>query len=105
MRWPSIARPRLRAAARSREDEAFYVIEGEYLFGGTDGEGRAGPGTFVHAPRGHLHWWRNVHGPGRHLESLTPAGLEKMVEEVGQPASPTDTGPRSGVTFRPPDRR
>ena len=38
-----------------REDEAFYVIEGEYLFGSEDGEVRAGPGTFVHAPKGHVH--------------------------------------------------
>src|SRR3954466_12998052 len=43
-----------------REDEAFYVIEGEYVFGSDDGEVRAGPGTFVHAARGRLHWWRNV---------------------------------------------
>src|SRR5919205_3575947 len=72
-----------------REDEAFYVIEGEYLFGGEDGEVRVGPGTFVHAPRGHLHWWRNVgNGPGRHLEIFAPAGLEKMFEEVGEPATP-----------------
>jgi quercetin dioxygenase-like cupin family protein len=102
-----------------REDEAFYVIEGEYLFGGEDGEVRAGPGTFVHAARGHLHWWRNVgDGPGRHLEIFAPAGLEKMFEEVGEPAGPTDTapapadprrlleaGPRYGITFHLPDRR
>jgi mannose-6-phosphate isomerase-like protein (cupin superfamily) len=99
------------------EDEAFYVIEGEYLFGGEDGEVRAGPGTFVHAPKGHLHWWRNVgEGPGRHLEIFVPAGLEKMFEEVGEPASSTDSdppppdparvldaAPRYGVTFHLPD--
>src|SRR5919109_4359870 len=96
-----------------REDEAFYVIEGEYVFGGADGEVRAGPGTFVHAPRGHVHWWRNVgDGPGRHLEIFAPAGLERMFEEVGEPARATDTepaptdparllevAPRYGVTF------
>lgn len=101
-----------------REDEAFYVIEGEYLFGGEEGEFRAGPGTFVHAPRGHLHWWRNVgEGRGRHLEIFVPAGLERMFEEVGQPASPADSeppapdparlldaAPRYGVTFHLPDR-
>ena len=102
-----------------REDEAFYVIEGEYLFGGEDGEVRAGPGTFVHAPKGHLHWWRNVgEGPGRHLEIFTPAGLEKMFEEVGEPVAgaaedppPPDperllaVAPRYGVTFMVGDRR
>jgi mannose-6-phosphate isomerase-like protein (cupin superfamily) len=100
-----------------REDEAFYVIEGEYLFGGGDGEVRAGPGTFIHAPKGQLHWWRNVgEGPGRHLEIFVPAGLEKMFEEIGEPADESDTppppdparlleaAPRYGVTFHLPDR-
>lgn len=99
-----------------REDEAFYVIEGEYLFGGEDGEVRAGPGTFVHAPKGRLHWWRNVgDGPGRHLEIFVPAGLERMFEEIGEPAGSADgeppppapgrlleAAPRYGVTFHLP---
>jgi len=96
-----------------REDEAFYVLEGEYLFGGEDGEVRAGPGTYVHAPKGRLHWWRNVgEGPGRHLEIFTPAGLERMFEEIGEPVTAPDAeppppdprrlfevAPRYGVTF------
>ena len=79
---------------------------------------RAGPGTFVHAPKGHLHWWRNVgDGPGRHLEIFIPAGLERMFEEVGEPAAEGDreppppdparlleAGPRYGITFQLPDR-
>ena len=101
-----------------REDEAFYVIEGEYVFGSDDGEVRVGPGTFVHAPRGHVHWWRNVGtGRGRHLELFMPAGLEKMFEEVGEPVvdvnaapPPPDparllaAAPRYGVEFRLPPR-
>ena len=100
----------------AREDEAFYVIEGEYLFGGENGEVRAGPGTFVHAPKGRRHWWRNVgDGPGRHLEIFVPAGLEKMFEEIGEqahatndppPPSPArllEAAPRYGVTFHLPD--
>ena len=100
----------------TNEDEAFYVIEGEYLFGGDDGEVHAGPGTFVHAPKGHLHWWRNVgEGPGRHLEIFVPARLERMFEEIGEPVDdpdaappPPDPGrlleaaPRYGVEFRLP---
>src|SRR4051794_29342783 len=96
-----------------REDEAFYVTEGEYLFGGDGWEVRAGPGTFIHAPKGELHWWRNVgDGPGRHLEIFVPSVLEKMFEEVGVPVSeaggapaPPDparllaAAPRYGVTF------
>jgi quercetin dioxygenase-like cupin family protein len=96
-----------------REDEAFYVTDGEYLFGGDGWEVKAGPGTFIHAPKGELHWWRNVgDGPGRHLEIFVPSGLEKMFEEVGVPVSeaggapaPPDparllaAAPRYGVTF------
>jgi mannose-6-phosphate isomerase-like protein (cupin superfamily) len=97
-----------------REDEAFYVIEGEYVFGTDDGEVHVGPGAFVHAPRGHVHWWRNVGaGRGRHLELFVPAGLEKMFEEIGEPIvdvnadpPPPDparllaVAPRYGVEFR-----
>jgi mannose-6-phosphate isomerase-like protein (cupin superfamily) len=100
-----------------REDEVFYVIEGEYLFGGDDWEVRARSGTLVHAPRGQLHWWRNVGtGPGRHLEIFVPAGLEQMFLEIGtpitddhpQPPPPDpgallDTAPRYGVTFKLPE--
>lgn len=101
----------------TREDEAFYVIEGEYLFGSDDGEVRAGPGTFIHAPKGHLHWWRNAgEGPGRHLELFVPAGLERMFEEIGEPVTDVDAPPpppdpqrlltaagRYGVEFKLPD--
>ena len=77
-----------------REDEAFYVIEGEYLFGSEGGEIRAGPGTFVHARKGHVHWWRNVGDRRRrHLEIFLPAGLEKMFEEIGEPVSDVDAPP------------
>ena len=100
----------------THEDEAFYVIEGEYLFGSEEGEVRAGPGAFIHAPKGHLHWWRNVgEGPGRHLEIFVPAGLERMFEEIGEPVSdwgaappppdPTrllEVAPRYGVEFKVP---
>ena len=88
-----------------REDEAFYVTEGEYLFGGEDWEVRAGPGTFVHAPKGLLHWWRNSgDGPGRHLEIFVPAGLEKMFLEIGTPivddnaAAPPPPSTRAALT-------
>lgn len=98
----------------TREDETFYVLEGEYLFAGGDVEVRARPGDVVHMPKGHVHWWRNVgDGPGRHLEIFVPAGLERMFEEVGEPVGdpneappPPDpqcllaAAPRYGVEFR-----
>src|ERR687885_325237 len=75
---------------------------GEYAIGGEDGELVAEPGAVVHAPRGRLHWWRNVgSGPGRHLEIFVPAGLEKLFQEIGEtvtdpnapPSDPPDPGP------------
>ena len=82
----------------TRKDDAFYVVEGECLFGSDEGEVCAGPGTFVHAPKGHLHWWRNAgEGPGCHLEIFVPAGLECMFEEIGDPVDDPDAAPR------PPD--
>ena len=100
----------------AHEDEGFYVIEGEYVFGSEDGEVRAGPGTFVHAPKGRVHWWRNVgEGRGRHLEIFVPAGLERMFEEIGEPVTDPDAAspppgperllkaaPRYGLEFKLP---
>src|SRR5262249_54984668 len=39
-------------------DEAFYVINGEVIFGvGHEPELAAGAGTFVHVPAGTTHWF------------------------------------------------
>ena len=43
-----------------REDEAFYVLEGELEFMTEDGTIRAGAGSFVHVPKGTLHTYKNV---------------------------------------------
>src|SRR5262245_37036001 len=44
--------------------DTFYVLEGEVEFTVEDEVVRAGPGTFVAAPPGTLHGFRNP-GPGR----------------------------------------
>jgi quercetin dioxygenase-like cupin family protein len=69
-------------------DEAFYVLEGEYeiVFEGA-APVRAGPGTFVHAPRGRAHTFRCLGpGPGRFLGLAFPAGFERFLAEAHQPA-------------------
>ena len=72
-----------------REDESFYVLEGEYEFlddaGGTT---RAGAGSLIYVPRGNLHAHKNVGvKPARMLISQTPGGLhERFFEEIGEPA-------------------
>ena len=68
-----------------REDEAFYVLEGQYEF--LD-EGRTitvGVGSLLYVPKGILHAHRNAgERPGRMLVSQTPGGLyERFAEELG----------------------
>lgn len=66
-----------------REDETFFVIEGEFEFfcGGERFTG--GPGTVAHLPRGVAHCFRNLGDtPGRVLVTITPAGFENFLIEV-----------------------
>jgi len=72
-----------------REDESFYVLEGEYEFLIEGRILRAGTGSLLYVPRGNLHAHRNVgEGVGRMLVNQTPGGLhERFFEEVGEPAT------------------
>ena len=68
----------------SREEEGFYVLEGEITF--TVGGERvvATAGTFANMPVGTPHSFRNDSSRvARMLISVAPAGLEKMFFEVG----------------------
>jgi mannose-6-phosphate isomerase-like protein (cupin superfamily) len=78
-----------------REDESFYVLEGEYEFLSGGGILRTVAGSLVYVPRGTLHAHRNVgDGVGRMLVVQTPGGLyERFFEEVGKPADGDDAGP------------
>ena len=72
-----------------REDEAFYVLEGEYEFLDNDGHTmRVGTGSLIYVPKGNLHTYKNVGTTlGRMLVSQTPGGLhERFFEEIGQEA-------------------
>ena len=70
-----------------KEDEAFYVLEGEYEIHCGDNKIRATPGTFVFAPRKIPHSFRNVSaGQGKVLAIVTPAGIEKFFEELSEAA-------------------
>ena len=44
---------------QTREEEAFYILEGELSFYGDDGEIVAGPGTYLNTPKGAQHRCRN----------------------------------------------
>ncbi len=71
-----------------REDEAFWVLEGELEISVGGNRFRAGAGSFVHLPRGVLHSYQNVGtAPARFLTLMVPAGLEKFFEKVGKPGT------------------
>jgi len=69
-----------------REDESFYVIEGEYEFLVDDRTVMARTGSLVYVPKGILHVHNGVgEGKGRMLITQTPGGLyEHFFEEVGK---------------------
>ena len=69
-----------------REDEAFYVLEGEYEFLVEGHTIRAGAGSLLYVPKGTLHAHKNVGAEvGRMLVGQTPGGLyERFFEEVGE---------------------
>jgi quercetin dioxygenase-like cupin family protein len=70
----------------SREEEGFYVLEGEITFTVNGERLVAGVGTFANMPVGTPHSFRNESDrPARMLISVAPAGLEKMFFEVGVP--------------------
>ena len=68
-----------------REDETFYVLEGEITFQIGNERRVAGRGTFVHMPIGYQHAFKNeTDQPAKMLISFIPAGLEEMFFEVGK---------------------
>jgi quercetin dioxygenase-like cupin family protein len=67
-----------------RENEAYYVLEGEFEFACGNDTIRGGPGTFVHAPRGVPHRYSNVGStPGKMLFAFTPGGIEAFFADMG----------------------
>lgn len=69
-----------------REDEAFWVIEGEIEFEVGGRKIAARPGSFLLGPRGVPHRYTVTKGPARMLFLFTPAGFESMLRESSEPA-------------------
>lgn len=82
-----------------REDESFYVLEGEVTMQCGERRFRASAGAFVFLPRGVPHSFV-VEGdrPARMLTLLTPGGGEGVFVEGGRPAERDGLPPAS-----PPD--
>jgi len=72
----------------SREEESFFILEGEIAFQVAEQRIVAKAGTFANMPVGSLHSFKNETGePARMIISVAPAGLEKMFMEAGQPVA------------------
>jgi quercetin dioxygenase-like cupin family protein len=102
-----------------REDEAFYILEGELTVQADGRDITATAGAWITLPRGSLHTFRNSGtATARMLIVVTPSGLERYFAEVGQeatdrttdppPITPADiarlleVAPRYGLEIRPP---
>jgi quercetin dioxygenase-like cupin family protein len=103
----------------SREDEAFYVLEGEFEVHIDDQRLTAGPGAWITLAKGSLHHFKNISAaPAKMLILATPAGLDQFFLEAGRKATdpslesgavrPDDTkkllavAPKYGIEIKPP---
>jgi quercetin dioxygenase-like cupin family protein len=83
----------------SREEEGFYVLEGEITFTINGERVVATAGMFANMPVGTPHSFKNESSkPAKMLISVAPAGLEKMFFEVGMPV------PQGATTAPPPTK-
>ena len=69
-----------------REDEAFWVLEGELTFEVGDQKIEASPGSFLFGPRDLPHRYTVESGPARLLFMLSPAGFEEFIYASSEPA-------------------
>ncbi|MGW6196057.1 cupin domain-containing protein [Kribbella sp. NPDC055110] len=74
-----------------REDEVWYVIEGDFRFKAGDAMLRASTGGMAFGPRGVPHAFQNVgDAMGRLLVITTPSGLERFFEQSDGLSRPVD---------------
>jgi mannose-6-phosphate isomerase-like protein (cupin superfamily) len=78
-----------------REDEWFYVIEGELTFWIGGKIIRAPAGAFVYGPRDIPHTYTVTSPQARSLVVTEPAGFEKFVRALSEPATARTIPPAS----------
>jgi mannose-6-phosphate isomerase-like protein (cupin superfamily) len=103
----------------TREEEGFYILEGEIVFYADGKRVVASAGSYVNAPLGGEHSFRNESDrPARMLILIAPGGLEEMFVAIGDavadpnaPMTPfgddqkrrlLETAPKYGITLRVP---
>jgi mannose-6-phosphate isomerase-like protein (cupin superfamily) len=69
----------------SKEDELFYIVDGQHIVRRGDEEFELGPGDAIFLPRGTPHsQQRVVPGQGRQLVVCTPAGFEEFFRDLAE---------------------
>ncbi len=89
-----------------REDETFFVLEGDYEFLQNGEWHKLGRGETAHAMRGSVHTFRNAGSTtGKLLIFVTPAGMDAYLEEISPLTLPGDMtqiiaiSERYGISF------
>src|SRR5215475_2825924 len=83
----------------TREEEGFYILDGEITFTVNGERVVATPGVFATMPVGTPHSFKNEgNTSAKMLVSVAPAGLEKMFMEIGVPLA------EGATTALPPTR-
>jgi quercetin dioxygenase-like cupin family protein len=78
----------------TREEESFFLLEGELTVTFEGRTVRMKPGDFVHFPRGTVHGFRNEGaGFARMLATFSPAGMEGWFREAYDPAPDREAVP------------
>ena len=87
-RDPGAGRPRAARHVHHREDESFYVLEGNITYYVGEETYEAGTGTFVFLPRGVPHSFTFETETIRMLTVFAPAGIEAHFRDprFGEPA-------------------
>lgn len=82
-----------------REEEGFFILEGEITFQLGDRRLAAAAGSFVQGPRGIPHSFKNEGSvPARMLIFVTPAQFDRFLREISEPVPSFDSPP---VPFSP----
>jgi quercetin dioxygenase-like cupin family protein len=78
----------------TREDEAFYLLDGELEISVGQQTTLVRAGDFAYLPRNCVHWFRNPGvAPAKALILVTPGGFERFFTEIGVPARPGESVP------------
>ena len=86
------------------QDEQFYVLDGQITYLAGDQTLVATAGAFVLIPRGTVHSFRVDSDTATILNSYTPAGFERTIVDLGEPAATRTLPPEGQPMIAHPER-